>query len=412
MGTEDAYSQHDQRQERQMKTVGQFPAAKWLGMVALLLGLGSGCFGRSTPSPGAVTESGVPASVRAHARLAVVYFQAELWCTLTGEYPRELGDLVTSSPGVPLKPLGVKEIIDPFSAFGLPLRYRLTPDGPEVASVGPDRRWGGWPGQNSALLVGEDDIVYSPRNALYLGTRFMYAAYSEAIAKGTVQPPSVHVQVDSERRESLEKAVRDWRPGKALHPTSVPDLIDQLQSEWGISAAFERKCFESPTTGLGNLTVLGRELDITTLQMALSLLHEATPRVIDVLAWEPPSVTVLCLDSWHRAEATFWQLMRQKEYADLHRIVERLGGYPGDFLVILPGDWFDDAAIERLSRLCERLFGQGRFGLYRTSRGVVITELRPWGDVYLLLNRFAEFVPDLPTAVKAMEEIKGPSDAE
>ena len=96
-------------------------------------------------------------------RLAVTYLYVEMYWVFKGIYPNTLRELVEKSPGFPLDPLSPKMIVDPYSAYKLPLRYRVTVDrGPEIVSIGPDGHWGGWQDEGPTLF-GTDDIKVTTR---------------------------------------------------------------------------------------------------------------------------------------------------------------------------------------------------------------------------------------------------------
>lgn len=387
-----------------MKATSCSCVGMWVGVLALVL-VSSGCFGPDKPSAVGWPERPVAASVQAHKRLAIVYFHAELWHAVMGQYPRELWQLVDVPTDVPLRPLDTENIIDPFSAFGLPLRYRVTADGISIASIGSDRRWGGWPGDEPTFF-NEDDIVCSSANALYLGTRFMHTAYSEAVAKATLQAPHIPERVRSGEKPVGERdGVWGRRSGEGLQATSLLDLLDQLRSQCAVDVGVQKDCFKTHQTGLSGLVRPGEELRIAFLRDALSLLQEATPEEMHLEEHADESLMLLCSFGSDHTATVFYRLIAQEKHAGLLPTAEHPAAWPESFLVILPSDWFDDAALKRLETMCVRLFGPERFALYRTSQGVAITELLPWGDVYLLLTCLHEFVPNVVDAERATEEI-------
>lgn len=376
--------------------------------VGVTVTIGAGLLGCGGKGP--LAREGVPArrasiSFEANRRLAVTYMQLEMWWVFKGRYPKSLQSLIEKSPGCPLDPLDAEAILDPYSSHGFPFRYRVTTQGAELASVGPDRRWGGW-GDTAVSFFIQDDIRITPQNVYHVAWRYMHSMYCQAVAEEALKWPVVSVQ-SSERQAPLrEEAVRDWIPEKALHADSPEDLLRQMVQRWGLRAAIDKGELGASTIGFETWAPGGPELGQVSLQTALSALQEATPMVLEVFAWKPPSILLTSHEPPVAEAFAFWELMAQEDYMRLLPKIEHTASGPEDIVLLLPSAWFHENAATRMNEALSRLFGSERQAVFPTSTGIAISRIPSWSDAFLLLNQLREFVPDRASSIRALEEIR------
>jgi hypothetical protein len=207
-------------------------------------------------------------------RTAIAYFRAEMHWVFTGRYPASIQELCETNEDIPLPPLEGAEITDPCSLHGLVLRYRLSEDGPEVASIGPDRHWGGWEPDS---FFGMDDSHVSAITASAHLKQFLHASYCQALASGSVRYPVVLLKGEGIDPAAYRKIETRRTLCEPVEVARLDEVAEALHTRFNMGVYVRERFFEQETTGLGACSAQAGTLSLASLPDALSVLGEPAP---------------------------------------------------------------------------------------------------------------------------------------
>ncbi len=344
-------------------------------------------------------------------RLTIVYFQCELYWVFTGKYPKSLQELIYMKEDVPVGPLDAEMITDPYSKFGLPLRYRVTKNGPELISIGPDRRWGGWEYDNFYSL---DDIRINRANAIQMIKGYLHATYGEFVEKGIIKFPNVHIRSYT-REGGFRKLLEDFgkRETKSMAKAMNPqEFLLKLRENDEITIydnRIENEYLTPAKTGINSWSPSGPDLRELSLYKAFCILKESTCEYIELVVFDSSAIIDIDLEISEEGRA-FWQLSNLPIYSNsFSRLGPQNGmNIPDKMMVILPDKWFDENSLKKFKEVIDRLFAgeKEKKHVYITTSGIAVTHFGgSWSHIFFIVDRFPESVPKVKTYYKIRGEI-------
>jgi len=338
-------------------------------------------------------------------RTAMVFFQAQMRWAFAGRYPSSLQELCQVNEGTPIGPLAKSQIADPCSLHGLLLRYRLSEGGPEVASIGPDRRWGGW---QASPFFGEDDTHVSALTARSNLEQFLHATYCQAVASGCVQYPTVLLKgrdADAATYNTIQARV-------VRHPVEVAqvaDVAEALRAELGVTIAAGAEFFEQEATGLRGCFAQGKTSVLFSFSEAVSILGESCPAWLHFEVWSPKGIA-LEIRHWSPTpdeEEAFWQMLSPQTDPKMRQLRSVMADFgPSATMVLLPEQWFDDDSYARFATACQRVLGTKEQVVYRIPAGVCVTGFEGWSQAYFFAEEFKEFLPSSHDWLEARDQLR------
>ncbi len=339
-------------------------------------------------------------------RTVIAYFQAEMHWVFTSRYPASIQELCEANEHIPLPPLEDSQITDPCSLHGLVLRYRLSEDGPEVASIGPDRRWGGWKADS---FFGKDDSYVGASTAPDNLKQFLHASYCLALASGSVQYPVVLLKgegIDAAAYRDIEarRTVRE-----PVEVARLDEVAEALRTRFDVGIHISERFFEQETTGLGACFAQAKAASLASLSDALSVLGEACSGWVQLDVWSKKGI-VLVIRDWPAVSyelKAFWEMLSARTDAKMRGLESMMADLgPSAVMVLLPAPWFDDESYRRFGIACQRMLGTEERVVWRIAAGICVTGFEEWSQAYFFAERFREFLPSGHDWLEARRQLR------
>jgi len=208
----------------------------------------------------------------AQVRLVRLYADIQLRWALSGSYVKSLDELVTGKPGDART--DPSAFADPWSKRGLYLRYRVTGEGPEIASIGPDRRWGDWEGEG---FFGRDDLVIGAETASTFIDEYLHSVYCLERESGRVTYPVCGDLVGDPLPLAVAQQLLARKAKHRLDGLDLETVILFLWSEWNAGVPLPNVFLAERTTGLRLLCPWWFKGARPTFRDMLDCLAEASP---------------------------------------------------------------------------------------------------------------------------------------
>lgn len=375
---------------------------------------------RGKPSPRSAKRSEriIPA-FEVQRRLAIVYFQLELHWVMRGKYPKSLRELVIQSPSFPFPTLKADLIVDPYSAYRLPLRYRVTDNGPELASIGPDRRWGGWPSERHVNFYSLDDVRLTRASLKGCFQRYMHATYFQAVANEKI--PRVptgtdYLSVKPKDPSDVNRFLRSRIAKTQISASHPRALADQMTRAFNMLGPPSRGDFVRPElAGYDCWPPRGPCLDRVSLYDAVGVLLESTPYWVQLTLLDEQSVLETDRSHGHIDHEelySFYGLVPEELSASVTMLISYFPYEPHRITTVFPSGWLNDEQLDRLRTVLARFARDTAPQVGRTESGIALYWLDPYGMVFFFIDRFGDHVLDWATTLELHEEFPELDDAE
>ena len=376
---------------------------------------------RGNPSPRSIKRSEriIPA-FEVHRRLPIVYFQLELHWVMRGKYPKSLRELVIQSPSFPFPTLKADLIVDPYSAYRLPLRYRVTDDGPELAGIGPDRRWGGWPSERHVNFYSLDDVRLTRASLKGCLQRYLHATFFQAVENERIPRLSVgtdYIDAEVENGAAVNALLRTRVSKTELRASGPSDLLDGMKDGFNMLLGVHKEFALPDDTGFDSWSPRGPRLGRLSLYHAVGILLESSSSWIATRFFAEQ--TFLGTDQGHghvdhEEVYSFLMLLRWDDrYAGVRDDLIYLPyDQPLLITVSFPWEWFTEDQLARLGTAIERFSRRIPLRLTGAKSGIAVYHLDPWGMTFFFIDRFRDHVLDWLTTLELHGELPELDDAE
>jgi len=351
-----------------------------------------------------VTVSAEPVADPAYVaqeRLATAYAHVELLWVLTGEYPQSVE--AVAKPGLhSLFPsLRADALNDPWSVYGQPFRYRVTDAGPQLASIGPDQRWGGWQGEDT--FFGLDDLTATARTIPQLVRDYLHSVYCVERQRGRLAYPSprvefpsvVHVTPAKVEAMGLRKA---HAPLGSLEQGNVSTYLEQ---EWHVQMFLRPLALSNRFTGLKTALPAAYLGSRPTLGGVAGALAEASPfwtaaNVIREDAWvlyQPLDVS--------SAACAFDAIVSLEEYAAAMDALATMVAFCqedlSDAILVFAQAHLTDEQLGRLEEALRRMFGEEHISARVVGDDIVVTGFRSLSQLFFAVDALGAIAPPIDT---------------
>ncbi len=332
-------------------------------------------------------------------RLALTYFYVEMHWVFGGSYPDTLRQLVQSSPRFPLGPLSPEVIVDPYSAYEIPLRYRVTDKGPEIAGIGPDGRWGGWQ-DHSPSFFGTDDVRIDRASAPVFLQRYMHATYCCGLLEDRI--PLLGIQIDGRWHHNKEIARRmsDRKPSAELQATDPDGFLQQMKAKLDVKVIKDIPTQDPAAitqrvhTGMDSWLPKGPRLQGVrcSLWEAFLILQESTSAVLAVDLWGRQTAILKAYLPEEGDYLAYVALLTQAKFDDMRWFLMEEHAVRDISVIVFPRQWFDEDGIARLRQAVARLVPSKVLTVRETEGGVVIAGFPSYEYRFFFADNLMRFV--------------------